>query len=58
MGMKELIDNINDDKFADAREELSDFVQTDIGNRVTAKREELGLTIPVVEASDGEGEED
>ena len=57
--MKDLIDNINDDNFSEARSELNDFVQDNVTTRVTAKQEELGLVIPVVEAEDtGAGEED
>ena len=59
MNMKDIIDNINDDKFSEAREGLSDFVQNNVSTRVAAKQEELGLVIPVEEGDDaGEGEED
>lgn len=62
MGMKEFIDNINDDKFSEAREEINTHVQSVIGDRVAAKREELGLEVPVVEgegdSKEGEGDEE
>ena len=58
MSVKDLLDNINDDKFSDARSELSDFVQANVTDRVAAKQEELGLVIPVEEADTGAGEED
>ena len=59
MSMKDLIDSINDDNFSDARSELRDYVQSNINDRVSAKQEELGLVIPVVEGEDaGAGEED
>lgn len=59
MGMKELIDGINDDNFSDARHELNTIVQANIADRVATKQEELGLVIPVEEAEDtGAGEED
>ena len=57
--MKDLIDNINDDKFSEAREGLNDIVQNNVSTRVAAKQEELGLVIPVEEGDDnGVGEED
>lgn len=54
MGMKELIDGINDDNFSDARDELKTIVQDNISGRVAAKQEELGLVIPVEEGDAGE----
>ena len=57
MSVKDLIDNINDGNFTEAREGLKDFVQNNVSTRVSAKQEELGLVIPVDEGT-GEGEED
>ena len=54
MSVKDILNNINDDKFSEAREGLSDFVQNNIDSRVTAKQEELGLVIPVEEGDVGE----
>ena len=54
MSMKDLIDNINDDKFSEAREGLADIVQNNVTARVAAKQEELGLVIPVEEGDAGE----
>ncbi len=59
MSVKDILNNINDDKFSEAREGLSDFVQNNVSTRVAAKQEELGLVIPVEEGEDtGAGEED
>ena len=57
MSVKDLIDNINDGNFAEAREGLKDFVQNNVTTRVSVKQEELGLVIPV-EEGEGAGEED
>lgn len=50
--MKDFINNVKDDKFADAREELNTFVKDSIKERISASQEEMGIKIaiaPVVE---------
>ena len=41
--MKNLIDNIENGKFSDAKEELSDMVKQNIADRIADIQEELGL---------------
>lgn len=56
MGAKEFMDNINDDNFSDARDELKTFVEDNIKTRIDAKQQELGFTMPTVTEQEGEGE--
>ena len=42
--MKNLIDNIENGKFSDAKEELGAMVQTNIAERIAGAQSELGLT--------------
>ncbi len=61
MGAKEIIDNISNDKFAEAKSDLRDIVKERVAVRVAEKQLELGFIVQekkVVEQDDDDEKDD